>query len=121
MPVPVSSQIGNLRVGHSRVTAERGKGLLGLVLSGSRPSCLSQDCGGALKNLHREMSALRGIPEAKEGNRGAVTGSLAHTCKQVLSQEQWMLLSDWAEGFCPLSFFIKKCFFKLLLQPVSGR
>lgn len=47
-----------------------------------------------VKNLHCEMVALWGKQEGKEGTCGVVTDSLAYTCKQVLSQEWWMLLSD---------------------------
>lgn len=47
-----------------------------------------------LQNLYLGMVALRGKQEGKEGNCGVVTGSLAHTCKQVPGQEWWMLLSD---------------------------
>lgn len=47
-----------------------------------------------LQNLRLQMVALQGKQESKKGNCGVVTGSLAHTCKQMLGQDWWMLLSD---------------------------
>lgn len=39
-----------------------------------------------------------------QGKQEGKEDSLSHACKQVLSQEWWMLQSYWAEGFSLVLF-----------------